>query len=75
MQYTTKIYKTVDSDYDLIVTQMVDKIVASEKLSRQDHSLLISTILADGEISEVERRQINRIFDLIQTGQLKLIDW
>ncbi|MCV3213560.1 hypothetical protein OGM63_08480 [Plectonema radiosum NIES-515] len=44
-------------------------------MSRQDHILLTSTVLAEGNRSEGNRHQINRVFDYIQTGQLKLIDW
>jgi hypothetical protein len=44
-------------------------------MSRQDHGLLTSTVLANGDINDEDRRQINRIFDHVQTGQLKLMDW
>jgi hypothetical protein len=44
-------------------------------MSRQDHILLTSTVFDQGDVSEGDRRQINRVFDYIQTGQLKLIDW
>lgn len=43
-------------------------------MSRQDHLRLTSAILSDNEITEEERRQINRAFDYIQTGRLKLVD-
>jgi polyhydroxyalkanoate synthesis regulator phasin len=67
--------KITDAESDVLVTKITDKIVKSGKLSRQDHHKLISTILADGKISDTERRQINRIFDCIQLGQMKLVDW
>ncbi len=69
------VYKTVDSQSELVVKEIVDQIIGSGQMSRQDHILLTSTVFADGEVSEGERRQINRIFDYIQTGRLKLVDW
>ncbi|MDJ0798688.1 MAG: hypothetical protein QNJ51_18020 [Calothrix sp. MO_167.B12] len=68
-------YQTVESQSELFVQKLVDRIIASGEMSRQDYSLLTSTVIADGEVSDVERRQINRVFDYIQSGRLKLVDW
>lgn len=68
-------YRTVNNESELTVKKIVDGIIASGQLSRKDHMLLTSTVMIDGEISDGERRQINRIFDYIQTGRLKLVDW
>ena len=70
-----QVNKITDAESDVLVTKITDEIVKSGKLSRQDHHRLITTILADGKISDIERRQINRIFDCIQMGQMKLVDW
>jgi hypothetical protein len=53
---------------------MVERIVASGKLTRREHLVLTSAILSDDKISEEERHQINRIFDYIQIGRLNFID-
>ncbi len=68
-------YKKVETKCGMVVKKIVDRIIISGKMSRQDHKLLTSTVLANGNINDTDRRQINRIFDYIQTGQLKLIDW
>ncbi|MDJ0616916.1 MAG: hypothetical protein QNJ63_09250 [Calothrix sp. MO_192.B10] len=68
-------YQTVESQSELFVQELVDRIIASGEMSHKDYSLLTSTVIADGEFSDVERRQINRVFDYIQTGRLKLVDW
>ncbi len=68
-------YQIVENKSELFIQQLVDRIISSGKMNRQDYSLLTSTVIADGEISDVERRQINRVFDYIQTGRLKLVDW
>jgi hypothetical protein len=68
-------YKTLDNKSELAVEAIVNRIIASGEMSRQDHALLTSTVLNNGEINEGGRRQINRIFDHIQTGRLKLVNW
>ncbi|MBE9008176.1 hypothetical protein IQ259_24715 [Fortiea sp. LEGE XX443] len=69
------IYISVDSQSEIAIKKIVDKIISSGKMSRQDHTLLLSQVFANGDISDRVRRQINRILDQIQTGQLKLIGW
>ncbi len=59
---------------NLTITQMVDRIVASGKISRREHLVVTAAILSDDKISEEDRHQINRIFDYIQIGRLKFID-
>lgn len=67
--------KVINRQSEAAVKKMVDRIIFSRKLSRQDYNLLTATVLADGETSQNNRHQINRIFDCIQSGQLKLVDW
>jgi hypothetical protein len=75
MSYETSIYKTGNSPSELAVESLVNRIIRFGKMSRKDHMLLTSIVLSDGEVSESERRQINRIFDYIQSGRLELVDW
>lgn len=67
-------YTALDYQLEAKTKKIVDRIIFSAKLSPEDHNLLMST-LADGKISEGERRQINRVFDYIQTGNIKLVGW
>jgi hypothetical protein len=53
---------------------LVDQILLDGQVSRQDYLLLTTTFLSDYSTSEEERRQINRVFDNLQTSQLKFID-
>ena len=75
MTYEAPMYKTVEIQCGIVVKRIVDRIIVSGKMSPQDHKLLTSTVLASGDTNDTDRRQINRIFDYIQTGQLKLVDW
>jgi hypothetical protein len=65
---------TVQTRSNLTIGQLVDSITASGKISRQEHLRLTSAILSDYQITEEERRQINRTFDYVYTGRLKLVD-
>jgi len=53
---------------------LVDQILLDGQVSRQDYLLLTTTFLSDYSTSEEERRQINRVFDNLQTSQLKFSD-
>ena len=66
--------RTSQNKSNLTIFQMVDRIVASGKISRREHLVLTSAILSDDKISEEDRHQINRIFDYIQIGRLQFID-
>ena len=56
------------------VAQFVDKLLISRQISRQQYHQLSSAILADGEIDEEERYQINRLFDAIRAGQVRIVN-
>lgn len=75
MNYESSIYQIVENSSELAVKKIVDRILMSGRMSRKDHILLTYTVFNNGEISNENRRQINRIFDHIQTGQLQLIEW
>ena len=55
------------------INEVVEKILESEQIRRLEHLQLTSAILGDKNITEEERRQINRIFDYIQTGRIKIV--
>lgn len=54
------------------ITQMVQSILDSGKITSKEHLQLTSAMLADDKTSEEERYQINRIFDYLQIGKIKL---
>ena len=54
--------------------QLVDRALAAQQITRQDYLLLTSALLSASDLTEAERRDINRLFDTVQTGRLKLID-
>lgn len=66
--------KTVQDNSHPSIKQMIDRILNSGQMRRQEHLTLTSAMLSDQKIIDEERRQINRIFDYIQTGRVKLVD-
>ena len=69
------VYKRFHNRAEIAVKKIVERIISSGEISREDHNALTYTVLIDGEVSDSDRRQINRIFDYIQTGRLQLVDW
>ncbi len=62
-------------DSDLTVQSLVKQVLGSRRITRKEYLQLVSTLLADPELSDEERRQINRIFDYIQINQVAIVDW
>ncbi|MBS0017866.1 MAG: hypothetical protein EA414_09290 [Arthrospira sp. PLM2.Bin9] len=54
-------------------TQLINQILTSGKLTYVQYLGLMSLILSDTQITDLERHQINRIFDYVQNGRLTLI--
>lgn len=66
--------RSLQSNPNSAIHQMVDRILAVGEMSRQEHLNLTSILLAEQKLADSDRNKINRIFDHIQTGRLKLID-
>lgn len=56
------------------LVELVDQFMAARNISHQQYQTLTQMVLADGNIDEHERRQINRLFDAIQAGRIRVID-
>jgi hypothetical protein len=58
----------------LNIHQLIARIVESNEIARREQLQLTSAMLKDKHLTEEDRRQINRIFDHIQSGRIKIID-
>ncbi|HEY9607306.1 MAG TPA: hypothetical protein V6C85_37215 [Allocoleopsis sp.] len=56
------------------VSVVVEKIILSRQISYQQYHQLSAAILADGKVDEAERYQINRLFDAIQAGRVRIVN-
>lgn len=57
-----------------IIKPAVEQILEKGKMNRQEHIQLTSAMLSDHQMTDEERRQINRVFDYLQIGRLNLED-
>ncbi|KAM3096271.1 hypothetical protein ACKFKG_02745 [Phormidesmis sp. 146-35] len=53
---------------------LIETILKSGQLNRQEYLHLASILLSNQRATENDRRRINRIFDHILAGQVKLTD-
>ncbi|HEY9740486.1 MAG TPA: hypothetical protein V6C90_08335 [Coleofasciculaceae cyanobacterium] len=65
---------TIHNQSNQTTKQIVERILNIGYLSRLDHLQLVSTILSDYKVTDEERSQINRIFDELQIGHLKIVN-
>ena len=57
------------------VTQLVDQLIKTKRITYTQYQSLSKLVLADGTVDEQERCQINRLFDAIQTGIIRIVEW
>lgn len=56
------------------IEQMVHKITSSGKISRADQKQFMSALLSQKTISAAEEAMINRVFELLRAGRLRVVD-
>lgn len=75
--------KKVPNQSTLNIESTVEEILTTGCLSHEKHFQLMGLFLSDFEVRDMsigkalrdrQRQDINRIFDLLQTGKLKLVD-
>ncbi|HBL13474.1 MAG TPA: hypothetical protein DD379_19165 [Cyanobacteria bacterium UBA11162] len=64
---------TIQNQSSQAIAPLIDRIFNIGQLSRLEHLQLVSTILSDYKVTDEERSQINRVFDELQIGRLKLV--
>lgn len=55
------------------ITPLVEQILCTGQMSQTQHFQLASALLSNQQMNEADRRQINRVFDYLCTGRVKLI--
>ena len=60
------------SPCDCPVTELVSQVLEDRLITQAQYQALSALVLADGTVDESERHQINRLFDAIQTGRVKI---
>jgi len=62
------------SEHPHYLVTMVDQFLRARKITHQQYQDLAQVVLADGSVDDHELQQINRLFDAIQTGRVKVLD-
>lgn len=73
MSINSNMKKAVNSA-QLSIEQMVQKITSSGKISRADQQQFMAALLSQKTISSAEEAMINRIFELLRAGRLRVVD-
>ena len=75
--------KKVSNQSTVNLESTIEEILTTGCLSHEKHFQLMGWFLSDFEVSDLphgqalrdrQKQEINRIFDLLQTGKLKLVD-
>jgi hypothetical protein len=56
------------------IEQMVNQITACGRISRKDQQQFMSALLSQKTISQTEQALINRVFELLRAGRLRVVD-
>ena len=56
------------------LVELVDGYIATRNITYRQYRQLSAMVLADGNVDEQERTQINRLYDAIQIGRVKIVD-
>lgn len=56
------------------IEALVERIMLQRRITRADQERLMSVLLAKNVLSEAERRQIDRVFDALRSGLVKVVD-
>ena len=54
------------------VAQLVEQFIRARRLTYSQYQTLFKMVMADGTVDEEERCQINRLFDAIQSGVIRI---
>jgi hypothetical protein len=55
------------------VHHRIEEWLASQRISYQDYHKLLAIVLSDNPMNETKRQQLNRLFDAVRSGQIKVV--
>ncbi|MBE9179477.1 hypothetical protein IQ268_12980 [Oculatella sp. LEGE 06141] len=56
------------------IEQIVNRIFSSRRITRADQERFMSALLSKKSISEPEKKQIDRVFEALRNGLLRVVD-
>lgn len=79
VQYETciKSYSAMLAPVNLSETQiddLIDQIITSRRITRADQERFMSLLMSKASLTEHEQLQINRVFDALRSGRIRVVD-
>lgn len=56
------------------VDDLVEQIVSSRRITKADQMRMMSALLSQNRITETEHQQINRVFEGLRSGLIRVVD-
>ena len=56
------------------LTQVLDRIIKDGVVTQDEYDRFIELVHLDGKISEEERAELSRLFRLVQSGEIEIIN-
>lgn len=54
--------------------EVVDRIFSTYRITRTDQQLFMKTLLSQDQLSSYEQEQIDRVFEALRRGLLRVVD-
>jgi len=64
----------LEASVEQSVEQIVEQMLAARRISRADQEKFMSVLLSKRVLTPAEQTQVNRVFDGLRTGRLKVVD-
>lgn len=56
------------------IEQLIEQMLASRRISRADQERFMAALLSKSVLTEKEQSQVNRVFDALRSGLLRVVD-
>jgi hypothetical protein len=56
------------------IDEVVERIFATRRITRTDQVRFMSALLSKDSLNKIEQEQINRVFDGLRNGLIKVVD-
>ncbi len=56
------------------IEQVVERIFTTHRITRADQQLFMNTLLSKDRLTSQEQQQIDRVFDALRRGLLRVVD-
>ena len=62
------------SSLSLTIGQLVEQLLTTRRITRNDQQRLMAALLSKAALSSEEQIQVNRVFDSLKQGYIRVVD-